>query len=492
MKLRLGTRKSLLAMAQARQVAVALRAAHPDIEIEFVGITTGGDTNKTTPLPDMQTIGIFTKEIDDQLLAGEIDFAVHSLKDLGTQRPADLVTGAIPRRAPSYDVALFRPDIMDILRMDRAIKIGTSAPRRGELVPKFLTQALPRLSATPAKIEMVPVRGNIDTRLKRLHEMGDRALDGIILAFAGLSRLHADEGGRKILADILHDLKWKILPLTHCPGAPGQGALAIECRAGDIGTIKILSTLNHSPSAVQVRSELDILGAYGGGCHQRFGVTAINLSNMKSDIILVRGCDQAGQPVDETHIENAPDFTDKKIWRGRDWQRKIFKMEKLAPPTGNFAAAFAANSRALPDDYNSAARLWTSGVSSWFNLAAKGHWVEGCADGFGFDFIRDLIADPVLQLPPISNWAIYTHEDAADGWVDATAIPTYKLILNPPAEAIAELASADVIEWSSSHQFAALHQYARYDAIHVCGPGKTADYLYAQGVKDLVVLPLFD
>ena len=482
----------MLAMAQARQVAAALRAAHPEIEIEFVGITTGGDANKTTPLPDIETIGIFTKEIDDQLLVREIDFAVHSLKDLGTQRPPGLVTAAIPLRAPPYDVALFRPDIMDILHAGRAIQIGTSAPRRGELVPKFLTQALPQLSAMPAQIEMLPVRGNIDTRLKRLHETGDRALDGIILAFAGLSRLHADEEGRKILSDMLYDLKWMILPLTHCPGAPGQGALAVECRANDAETIKILSALNHPPSAAQARSELDILGAHGGGCHQRFGVTAINLSKMKSDITLVRGCDQTGQPVDETRVENAPNFTGKKIWRGRDWQRKIFRMEKLVPPAGNFAAAFAANSRALPDNYNLTARLWTSGASSWFNLSAAGHWVEGCADGFGFDFIRNLIVEPVLQLPPIRSWAVYTHEDAGDGWADAAVIPTYKLILNPPAEAIAELTVADVIEWSSSHQFAALRQYAKPSAIHVCGPGKTADYLRAQGVKDLVVLPLFD
>jgi len=491
MKLRLGTRKSLLAMAQARQIATALRNAHPGIETEFVGITTGGDANKTTPLPDMQTIGIFTKEIDDQLLAGAIDFAVHSLKDLGTQRPAELVTAAVPRRALSYDVVLFRPDIMDILHTGRAVKIGTSAPRRGELVPKFLSQALPQISG-PIQIEMTPVRGNIDTRLKRLHETGDRALDGIVLAFAGLSRLYADDEARLIIADILHDLKWMVLPLTHCPGAPGQGALAIECRADNTQIIKILNALNHAPSAAQVQTEMGVLSANGGGCHQRFGVTALSLHNMKSDITLVRGRDQAGKPVDETRTAGVPDFTGKKIWRGRDWQRKIFKMEKLVLPAKNFAAVFAANSRALPDNYSSSARLWTSGTNSWFNLAADGHWVEGCADGFGFDFIHDLIANPVLQLPPRSDWAIYTHEDAADGWQGAQVCATYRLIPNPSAESISELAAADVIEWSSSHQFAAMHSYANHGAIHVCGPGKTADYLCAQGVKDLVVLPLFD
>ncbi len=491
MKLRLGTRKSLLAMAQSRQVAETLCAAHPGLEIEFVGIITHGDRDQAAPLWQMDTVGIFTRDIDEKLLSGEIDFAVHSMKDLGTQRPAGLITAAIPRRAPSYDVALFRPDIIDILRTGRAIKIGTSAPRRNELVPEFLRSALPQLKGTP-QIKMAPLRGNIDTRLRRLREDGDRALDGIILAFAGLSRLYADDEGRKILFDLLRDLKWMVLPLTRCPGAPGQGAIAIEARAGDAQTLEILSVLNHAPSAAQIEHELDILRAHGGGCHQRFGVAVVDLPNMESGVTIVRGANEAGRAVGETCVPNAPDYTGKKIWRGRDWQRKIFQMEKLSALPGDAAAAFAANSRALPDDFNLQTRLWVSGMTSWENLAARGLWVEGCADGFGFDFIRNLIADPALQLPPLSEWEIFTHVDAQEGWGDAKVCATYKLIPMPPAECLAELAAADVIEWSSAQQFAALHSYAHPNALHVCGPGKTADYLRAQGVKNLVVLPLFD
>jgi len=166
MKLRLGTRTSLLAMAQSHEIARALRAAHPDLEIEFVGITTSGDRDTSKPLWQMDTVGIFTREIDEKLLAGEIDFAVHSLKDLGTQRPAGLVTAAIPPRAPPYDVVLFRADIMDILRSGRALNIGTSAPRRNQLVPEFLSRALPQISGKP-KINIQTLRGNVDTRVGR-------------------------------------------------------------------------------------------------------------------------------------------------------------------------------------------------------------------------------------------------------------------------------------------------------------------------------------
>lgn len=492
MKLRLGTRKSLLAMAQSRQVVAALQATHPGLEVELVGITTHGDRDQSAPLWQMDTVGIFTRDIDEKLLTGEIDFAVHSMKDLGTQRPGGLTCAAIPPRAPPYDVALFRPEIMEILASGRPIKIGTSAPRRNELVPKFLTRAMPKISSHPIQIETVPLRGNVDTRLKRLHEIGDRALDGVLLAFAGLSRLYADEIAQPILEEHLRDLRWMVLPITHCPGAPGQGALAIETRGNHSEVIDILRSLHDPITAAQIQTEMNVLSEHGGGCHQRFGVTTLRLPQMESDLTLVRGSNETGKPVDETCHANPPDFARKKIWHGKNWNSKIFTVEKFASHAQDSVAAFIAHSRALPDHINSTTRLWASGATSWFKLAERGLWIEGCADGFGFDFIRALLAQPVLRLPPLPEWEVYTHADATEGWTDMHACPTYRLIPNPPPEAIAELAAADVIIWSSAHQWRAMHAHARTGAIHACGTGKTAEFLRAHGVKNLVILPQFD
>lgn len=479
-------------MAQSRGIAAALHAANPDIDIEFVGINTAGDRDQSAPLWQMDTVGIFTRDIDEKLLAEEIDFAVHSMKDLGTQRPAGLITVAIPERAPPHDVVLFRPEIVDILRTGRAVKIGTSAPRRTELLPNFLSKALPKISETPLQIEITSLRGNVDTRLKRLHETGERALDGVVLAFAGLSRLHADDLARAIIQAHLQGLRWMILPLTVCPGAPGQGALAIEARADNDPVRKILNVLDHASTAVQIATEHHVLREYGGGCHQRFGVVTLSLPNMESPVTLIRGANQKDDDVSETRVQNAPDFTGKKIWQGSEWTRRIFEMQRMTPEKNNFPAVFTANSRALTSNMPHDARLWTSGVRSWFNLAEMGHWVEGCADGFGFDFIRPLLNDPVLSLPPLAEWGVYTHVDAADGWHDMQVAPTYRLVPNPPPECIAEISAADVVVWASGSQFDALYPHVRPDAMHVCGPGKTAQHLREKGVKNLVVLPLFD
>jgi len=491
MKLKLGTRKSLLAMAQARQIAVALRAAHPNVEIEFVGISTHGDRDQTAPLWQMETVGIFTRDIDEKLLSGDIDFAVHSMKDLGTQRPAGLVTAAIPPRAPPYDITLFRTDIMEILASGRPIKIGTSAPRRHELVPKFLARALPQASSAPIHIETTPMRGNVDTRLKRLHEDGERALDGIVLALAGLVRLYADDAARPILGQHLVGLKWMVLPLTHCPGAPGQGALAIEARADRADVIEILRALHDPLTAQQIHSELAVLTQHGGGCHQRFGVTTLQLPNLPSPLTLVRGKDQNGAEVSEMRYASIPDFSGKKIWHGREWNSKIFTTEKLSAYVTDSAAAFIANARAAPDSITRGIRIWTSGTASWFELARRGLWAEGCADSFGFNFIQRLLAEPLLKLPPLTEWNIYTHADAI-GWEGMHLCPTYRLVPNPPPKAMTEIAAADVVIWSSASQYRTLHIHARKDAIHACGPGKTGEYLRAQGVQNLVVLPLLD
>jgi hydroxymethylbilane synthase len=331
----------------------------------------------------------------------------------------------------------------------------------------------------------------VDTRVGRLHETGEHALDGIVLAFAGLKRLYADAAGQKILQEKLRGVKWLVLPLTTCPGAPGQGALAIEARADDTQTQEILKILTHAPTAARIQDEMDVLRAHGGGCHQKFGVVSLHLPNMAAPITLVRGHDENNNPVDETRT-SAPDFSGKKIWSGKAWTRKIFDMQRMKPTRNDFTAIFAANSRAVPADINRSARLWTSGTPSWFHLADQGLWVEGAADGFGFDFIREFLTEPVLQLPPLSQWGVYTHVDAAADWQNMHIEATYKLVPNPPPACIAELRAADVVIWASGSQFDALHPYVRADAQHVAGPGKTAEHLLSQGIKNLVVMPLFD
>ncbi|MEJ0100428.1 MAG: hydroxymethylbilane synthase [Pseudomonadota bacterium] len=275
--LRLGTRRSPLAWIQSSQVAAAVRAAHPDVEVELVGIETRGDRVLDKPLAEIEGKEFFTAELDIALREKRVDFSVHSLKDLSLDRPPDFVLAAVPKRANPRDIALFAPDVPQRLADGASLRIGTSSPRRVELLPPFLARALPH--AAQGKLMLCNLRGNVDSRLRRLHEPrgSERQLDGIVLALAGLARLYADtvteKQGRQLFSGLLEGLNLMVLPLTESPGAPGQGALAIECRADDVETRALLAALEDPATRGAIAIERALLNEHGGGCHQRFGAT---------------------------------------------------------------------------------------------------------------------------------------------------------------------------------------------------------------------------
>ena len=150
------------------------------------------------------------------------------------------------------------------------------------------------------RVELVEIRGNVNTRLGRVHEPAhsERALDGVVLAFAGIIRLWADEKGRAELKQLLRGVRWMVLPLRECPAAPAQGALAIECRAEDARTRSLLAKLHDSETATRVSRERRLLADWGGGCHQKFGATAIR-SRELGEVMYVRGRKPDGAFVEE-------------------------------------------------------------------------------------------------------------------------------------------------------------------------------------------------
>jgi len=238
LQLVLGTRGSPLALWQARHIAGRLREAHPDLEVEERIIRTEGDTAPIRPL-EAGDRGIFVKRIEQAMIAGEIDIAVHSLKDLPTRQPDGLRLAAIPRRHDPRDVLLTIDGVgLDGLRP--GARVGTGSPRRR-------TQLL----ALRADLEMVAVRGNVDTRVRRLLA-GD--LDGLVLALAGIERLGIDHVGRVTL------------DVARCLPAVGQGALAVEARCDDEATIARVACLEHAATRSAVEAERAFLRRLGGGC----------------------------------------------------------------------------------------------------------------------------------------------------------------------------------------------------------------------------------
>lgn len=240
--LRLGTRRSALALAQSGLVARAVAEA-TGRHVELVELTTHGDVSREA-LTQIGGTGVFVSALRDALLAGSVDFAVHSLKDLPTAAPADLALAAVPAREDVRDVLVGQGGLK-FADLPPGARVGTGSPRRAA-----------QLRLIRDDIEIVAIRGNVDTRIG--YVAGGR-LDAVVLAAAGLSRL-----GRIAEATEHFD------PATLVP-APGQGALAVECRAGDSRLLAELGRLDHLPTRRAVEAERALLGALEAGCSAPVG-----------------------------------------------------------------------------------------------------------------------------------------------------------------------------------------------------------------------------
>lgn len=237
--LRIATRGSELALIQAELAAARLRTAHPGLEVAIVTITTAGDRDQTTPLPEGDKAGWFTSAIQDALLRDEADIAVHSYKDLPTKRPEGLAIAAVPLREDPRD-ALVSRERVGLRALPRGAVVGTSSPRRTA-----------QLRELRPDLDVRPIRGNVGTRIAKV-EAGD--YDATVLALAGLRRL-----GLESRADEVFGFE-EMLP------APAQGALALECRTADAATRALLAAIDDAALRQVVTAERMFLATIDGGC----------------------------------------------------------------------------------------------------------------------------------------------------------------------------------------------------------------------------------
>ncbi|MBN1865813.1 hydroxymethylbilane synthase [Candidatus Sumerlaeota bacterium] len=240
--IRIGTRGSRLALWQAGRVRDLLRQSYADLEFECVAIATSGDRVADRPIAHLGGKGVFTREIEEALLAERIDLAVHSLKDLPTALPAGLAVGAVCEREDPSDVFVTRADrpVRSLADLREGAVVATGSPRRRA-----------QLLHLRPDIQCVDIRGNVDTRLRKLDESD---WDGLILARAGLVRLG--------LAD---RIAFAIDPADMLP-AVGQGALAVEIREGDARIGSLLNPIHHLPTHASTVAERAFLHRLGGGC----------------------------------------------------------------------------------------------------------------------------------------------------------------------------------------------------------------------------------
>lgn len=245
-RIRIGSRGSLLALAQSNWVKQRLMQRYADIEIELTIIKTSGDQFVDRPIPAVGGKGVFTREIEDALLRNDIDIAVHSMKDLPTELPAGLAIAAVPLREDARDVLVSR-NRLGLKELPRGARLATGSLRR---------QA--QLLHRRGDFSLVPIRGNIDTRLRKLDE-GEA--DALVMAAAGLKRIGRAECITEYLADEV------------CVSAVAQGALGIEAR-DDGAMAALLAFLHDASTNAEVAAERALLERLGGGCHLPVGARA--------------------------------------------------------------------------------------------------------------------------------------------------------------------------------------------------------------------------
>lgn len=233
------TRRSLLALTQTRAFVEKLRASHPGLGVEELLVTTSGDLIQDRPLYEVGGKGLFVKEIELALVDGRADIAVHSMKDVPEELAPGLILGCVPPREDPRDALIARGGL-GLTELSLGAKIGSSSLRR-------CTQ----LQALGRNFEMVPLRGNVDTRIRKCLE---GQVDAVVLAMAGLSRLG------------WLDRVTEPISIEHCLPAVGQGALAIECRADDARVLSLLAAVSDVEATLRVTAERGVQRAIGGGC----------------------------------------------------------------------------------------------------------------------------------------------------------------------------------------------------------------------------------
>ena len=280
-KIIIGTRKSKLALWQAEHVAKVLKDHYPGLTVELKHIVTKGDKILDVSLAKIGGKGLFTKEIEKEILSGEIDLAVHSLKDVPTELPQGLQLAAIMKREDSRD-ALVSPCYKTLEQLPPGARVGTSSLRRSAQL----------LHCRP-DLQILDLRGNVDTRLQKL-DNGD--YDAIVLAVAGLKRLG------------LAQRITQIIPETHCLPAVGQGALAIEAREDDAPLLQLLTCLDDTATHAEITAERAFLRRVEGGCQVPVGVCGKlidkNTLSLEAVIISPDGKTMYRNQVENT-IENA-------------------------------------------------------------------------------------------------------------------------------------------------------------------------------------------
>ena len=472
--IRILSRKSDLAVIQARIVGKVIKKKYPSIKIKYLTKSTKGDIDKKTPLSIMNSEGVFTEDIRRELIANKCDLAVHSWKDLPLDIGKETKIAGTLKRGDIRDILFIKKSNLNKLSKKRSITVLTSSPRRCYNLKPFLENYLP----FKKNIKFKNIRGNIPTRFKKYF---NNEGDVLIVAKAAVDRLLLNskkkyEKNYLLLKNIIQKSNWMIVPISQNPAAPGQGALAIEVSTNNKLISKIINSINDKSTYKCVVNERKKLNKYGGGCHQKIGASYFSTSF--GNIISEKGELDNGKKfwnwsLIKTVKVNKIKKINKRIFPKNLNEYKWFdrvvldKSIRLINKLKN-SCIFISRISALPEgsNLNSSNIIWTSGMKTWKHLAKKKIWVNGTADGLGEDL------DPNISSLVKYPWIKLTHNKGLKSKRIKRIIPTYKLIKR---KNLKNLENKTDFYWMSSSAFklAVANSPKILKARHASGPGNT-------------------
>ena len=473
----IGARASVLAQVQAHLVGEALRARNPGLAIEYRFLTSPGDRELDTPLPDLLRKGGFTGDLGVALRANAIDVAVHLWKDLPfCSNPLTHIAATLPR-ADARDLLLVKREWLK--SGNGELRVLSSSARRRTNLSGILQWALP---VKPPRVTFVLARGDCEARLAQLMD-GDAA--ALIVAKANIDRLlestepeFADFRAR--IRAVLDACEIMVLPLALNPTAPGQGALAIEIRRDRADLAELLAPINDESTFGRVIAERARLSPTGDEDHP-FGVSIVPIHC--GEIEFTRG-QKGGQWIQSAELRRhdtplPPATSERAVWTGDEGSADRYRRVALPVRHDQFADArvglFVARSEAWPDGYSPRPGqvVWSAGIDTWRRLAARGIWVHGSDESLGEDGGGTLKA----LFPRIQRWVKFSHVNGFDSPF-SERVATYRLERCAP---LADLSGRTHFFWRSGAQF---HDYLQANpeirgAWHGCGPGNTFSMIRA-------------
>jgi hydroxymethylbilane synthase len=474
MHLKIAARSSDLARWQAVQVGTRLKEKFPHINIEYFFRSSFGDQNLDLPLAQMESKGVFTQDFYQDLKRGEFDMVVHSWKDLPTEEREGTMIVATLERADVRDILLIPKTLWAQAKKSKNLKLLTSSPRRLYNLKPWLPKALPQFQ--DGKVEFLPVRGNIPSRLDKMFSQEA----GLIMAKAAFDRMLSGGPGFEEVGlrtrEKFGQCLFMVLPLEINPTAPAQGALAIEIAENREDLKEILSQINDTETFQNVEMEREILKSYGGGCHQKIGVSRVvkpfgvyHVEKGESDFgtkLSRHELLKYGPP------KNFKGLTQNEIFPLTPKENSWFEREPISfdgTRLSGRAVLVARVAEGVPS-LTEAAQVWTAGVTSWEKLAQKGVWVNGCLESLGEQEIKWLGA--VTQ---DLQWIKLSHDGTTAAALETS--PYYHLKEKNPAP---DLTGKKVFFWMSFSAFEralALFPQEIASGFHACGPGGTHEKL---------------